>query len=160
MMIDVRHTKPPVSSESDPAEDDVPDVAVTPPVPAPTAPTVSARPARRRRSPIVVTSRTLVREYRTVLYEVYVGISRECYILRGQNFELHRLVDSLTVGPVGGRAAPTPAQDFSAHIRALIYISAQRLEEMAPECDDHGAGSSARSVVEMAPLTRWLVDEM
>ena len=78
--------KPPVSIESDPVEEDVPDVAVTPPVPAPAAPTVSSRPARRRRSPVVVTSRTLVREYRTLPYEVYVGISRECDFLQGQSF--------------------------------------------------------------------------
>ena len=78
----------------------------------------------------------------------------------GQNFELRRLVDSLTVGPVRGMAAPAPAPDFSARIRALTHIAAQRLEEMAPECDDLGAGSSAGSVVEMARLMRWLVDEM
>ena len=61
--------KPLVSIQSDPVEEDVPEV------PAPAAPTLSVRPARRRRSPVVVTCRTLVREHRTVPYEVYVGIS-------------------------------------------------------------------------------------
>ena len=118
------------------------------------------RPARRRRSHVVVTSRTLVREHRTVPYEVYVGISRECDFLRGQNFELRRLVDSLTVGPSRGMSAPAQAPDFSARIRALTHIAAQRIEEMVPECDDLGAGSLARSAAEMARLTRWLIDEM
>ena len=72
-----RPERPPVSSESEPMEEDVPEV----PAPAPVAPTVSVRPARRRRSPVVVTFRTLVREHRTVPYEVYVGMSRECDFL-------------------------------------------------------------------------------
>ena len=54
--------RPPVSSESDAVEEDVPEV----PAPAPAAPTVSVRPVRRRRSLVVVTSRTVVREHRTV----------------------------------------------------------------------------------------------
>ena len=45
-----------MSSESDPVEEGVLEV----PVPAPAAPTISVRPARRRRSSVVVTSRTLV----------------------------------------------------------------------------------------------------
>ena len=139
-----------MSSEYDPVEEDVPEVPV--PAPAPVAPIVSVRPPRRRRSPVVVTSRTLVREHRTVPYEVYVGISRECDFLRGQNFELCRLVDSLTVGPSRGMAAPAQAPDFSSRIRALTHIAAQRLEEMVPECDDLGAGSAE----EMARLTRWI----
>ena len=66
------------------------DVLETPaPVPAPI---VSVRSFRSRRSPVVVTSRTVVREHHTVPYEVYVGISRECDFLRGQNYELRRLV--------------------------------------------------------------------
>ena len=77
-----------------------------------------------------------------------------------QNFELRRLVDSLPEGPVRGMAAPTPAPDFSACIRALTHVEAQRLEEMALECDDRGAGSSAGSTADMAWLARWLVDEM
>ena len=48
---------------------------------------------------MVVTSRTVVREQQTVPYDVYVGLSRECDFLRGQNYELRRLVDSLAVGP-------------------------------------------------------------
>ena len=135
-----------MSSESDPVEEDVPEV----PVPAPNAPTVSVRPGRRRRSPVVVTSRTLFREHHTNPYEVYIGISRECDFLRGQNFELRRLVDSLTVGPSRGMAAPAHAPDFNARIRALTHIAAQRLEEMVPECDDLGVGSSAGSAAEMA----------
>ena len=143
-------------SESDPVEEDVPEV----PVPAPVAPTVFVRPARRRRSLVVVPSRTLVREHRTVPYEVYVRISRECDFLRGQNFELRRLVDSLTVGASRGMASPAQVSDFSARIGALTHIAAQRLEEMAHECDDLGAGSSAGNATEMARLMRWLVDEM
>ena len=117
-------------------EEDVPEV----PAPAPVAPTVSVRPARRRRSPVVVTSRTIVREHRTVPYEVYVGMSRECDFLRGQNYELRRLVDSLAVGPSRGMSAPAQIPGFSARIRALTHIAAQRLDEMTPESDDHGAG--------------------
>ena len=148
-----------MSSESDP-EEDVPEAAVTPPAPALVAPTIPVRPARRRRSPVVVTSKTLVQEHRTVPYEVYVGISREYDFLRGQNYELRRLVDSLSVGPSRGMSAPAQAPDFSARIRALTHIAAQRLGEMVPEIDDHGAGSSAGSAAEMAQLTRWLIDEM
>ena len=145
-----------MSSESDPVEEDVPEV----PAPAPAAPTISVRPARRRRSHVVVTSRTLVREHRTVPYEVYVGMSRECDFLRGQNYELRRLVDSLTVGPSRGMSAPAQIPGFSARIRALTHIAAQRLDEMVPESDDLGAGSSAVNAAEVARLTRWLVDEM
>ena len=137
-------------------EEDVPET----PAPAPVAPTVSVRPVRRRRPPVVVTSRTVVREHRTVPYEVYVGMSRECDFLRGQNHELRRLVDSLTVGPSRGMTATTQIPGFSARIRALAHIAAQRMDEMVPDSDDLGAGSSAGSAAEVARLTRWLVDEM
>ena len=56
--------------------------------------------------------------------------------------------------------APAYAPDFSARIRALTHIAAQRLKEMVPECDDLGAGNSAGSAAEMTRLTRWLVEEM
>ena len=87
-------------------------------------------------------------------------MSRECDFLRGQNFELRRLVNSLKVGPSRGMSAPAQVPGFSARIRALTHIVAQRLEEMVPECDDLGAGSSAGNAAEVAQLTRWLVDEM
>ena len=137
-------------------EEDVPET----PSAAPAAPIVSMRPVRRRRSPVVVTSRTVVREHRTVPYEVYVGMSRECDFLRGQNHELRRLVDSLTVGPNRGMTATAQIPGFIARIRALAHIAAQRMDEMVPDSDDLGAGSSAGSATEMARLMRWLVDEM
>ena len=137
-------------------EEDVPET----PAPAP-APTVSVRSVRRRRrSPVVVTSRTVVREHHTVPYDVYVGISRECDFLRGQNHELRRLVDSLAVGPSRGVSATAQIPGFSARIRALAHIAAQRMDAMVPDSDGHGAGSSAGSAAEMARLTRWLVEEM
>ena len=99
---------------------------------------------------MVITSRTLVGEHRTVLYEVYVGMSRKCDFLRGQNYELRRLVDSLIVGPNRGMSAPTQIPGFSARIRALTHIATQRLDEMVPESDDLGAGSSAGNAAEVA----------
>ena len=84
--------KPPVSSESEPMEEEVPETPVpTPPAPE-SVPTVSLRSVRsvrsRRSPPVVVTSRTVIREPQTVPYDAYVGLSRECDFLRGQNFEL------------------------------------------------------------------------
>ena len=151
-----RPKRPPVSSESEPMEEDVPET----PAPAPAAPTVSVRPVRRRRSPVVFTSRTVVREHRTVPYEVYVGMSRECEFLRGQNYELRRLVYSLTVGPSRGMTTTSQIPGFSARIRAFAHIPAQRMDEMVPDSDDLVAGSSAGNAAEVAHLTRWLVDEM
>ena len=158
-----RHSeKPPVSSESEPMEEDVPETPA--PTPAPeSAPTVSVRSVRsvrsRRSPPVVVTSRTVIREPQTVPYDAYVGLSRECDFLRGQNFELRRLVDSLAVGPRGvSTAAQIP--DFSARIRALAHIAAQRLDAMVPDSDGRGAGSSAGGGAEMASLVGWLVEEM
>ena len=154
--------KPPVSSESEPMEEDVPETPA--PTPAPeSAPTVSVRSVRsvrsRRSPPVVVTSRTVIREQQTVPYDAYVGLSRECDFLRGQNFELRRLVDSLAVGPRGvSTAAQIP--DFSARIRALAHIAAQRLDAMVPDSDGRGAGSSAGGAAEMASLIGWLVEEM
>ena len=101
-----------------------------------------------------VTSRTLVGEHRTVPYEVYLGMSPECGFLRGQNYKLRRLVDSLTVGPSRGMSAPAQIPGFSARIRALTHIAAQRLDEMVPESDDLGAGSSAVNATQVARLTR------
>ena len=101
----------------------------------------------------------MIREPQTVPYDAYVGLSRECDFLRGQNFELRRLVDSLAVGPRGvSTAAPIP--DFSARIRALAHIAAQRLDAMVPDSDGRGAGSSAGGGAEMARLVAWLVEEM
>ena len=137
-------------------EEDVPET----PAPTPAAPTVSVRPVWRRISPVVVTSRTVVQEHRTVPYKVYVGMSRECDFLRGQNHELRSLVDSLTVGPSRGMTATVHIPGFSARIQALAHIAAQRMDEMVPDSDDLGAGSSAGSATEVARLTRWLVDEM
>ena len=137
-------------------EEDVPET----PAPTPAAPTVSVRPVRRRRSHAVVTSRTVVREHHIVPYEVYVGMSQECDFLRGHNHELHRLVDSLTVGPSRGMTATAQIPGFSARIRALAHIAAQRMDEMVPDSDDLGAGSSAGNAAEVARLTRWLVNEM
>ena len=128
-------------------EEDVPET----PAPAPAAPTVSMRPVRRRRSPVVVTSRTVVREHRTVPYEVYVWMSRECDFLRGQNHELHRLLDSLKVGPSRGMTTTTQIPGFSSHIRAISHIAAQRMDEMVHESDDLGAGSSTGSAAEGGP---------
>ena len=155
-----RPEKPPVSSESEPMEEDVPETPA--PAPAPVrAPTVSVRSVRRRRrSLVVVTSRTVIREQQTVPYDVYVGLSRECDFLRGQNYELRRLVDNLAVGPNRGVSASAQIPGFSAHIRALAHIEAQRLDAMVPDNDGHGAGSSAGGAAEMASLTRWLVEEM
>ena len=123
-------------------EEDVPETPA--PAPAP-APTVSVRSVRRRRSPVVVTSRTIVREQQTVPYDVYVGISRECDFLRGRNFELRRLVDSLTVGPSRGVSAAAQIPDFGARIRALAHIAAHRMDSMVPDSDGRGAGSSPGS---------------
>ena len=119
MQIDDARRKPPVSSESEPMEEDAPES----PAPVP-APTVSVRSVRsRRRSPVVVTSRTVTREQQTVPYDAYVGLSRECDFLRGQNFELRRLVDSLEVGPNRVVSAVAQIPDFSARIRALAHIA-------------------------------------
>ena len=82
-----------------------------------------------------------------------MGMSRECDFLRGQNFELRRLVDSMAVGPDRGTSS---APDFSTHIRAVAHIATRGLEEIAPESDDRGAGNLA----EMSRFTRWLVGEM
>ena len=156
---DERHPeKPPVSSESEPMEEDIHETPA--PTPAPeSAPTVSVRSVRSRSTPVVVTSRTVIREQQTVPYDAYVGLFRECDFLRGQNFELRRLVDSLAVGPRGvSTAAHTP--DFSARIRALAHIAAQRLDAMVPDSDGRGAGSSAEGAAEMASLIGWLVEEM
>ena len=155
--------KPPVSSESEPMEEEVPETPVpTPPAPE-SVPTVSLRSVRsvrsRRSPPVVVTSRTVIREPQAVPYDAYVGLSRECDFLRGQNYELRRLVDSLAVGPRGvSTAALIP--DFSARIRALAHIAAQRLDTMVPDSDGRGAGSSAGGGAEMARLVAWLVEEM
>ena len=88
-----------------------------------------------------------------------VGLSQECDFLRGQNFEIRRLLDSLAVGP---RGVSTAAQilDFSARIRALAHIATQRLDAMVPDSDGRGAGSLARGAAEMASLMGWLVEEM
>ena len=109
-----RHSeKPPVSSESEPMEEDVPETpAPTPPAPE-SAPTISVRSVRsvrsRRSPPVIVTSRTVIREPQTVPYDAYVGLSRECNFLRGQNFELRRLVDSLASGtPRCVHSSPDP----------------------------------------------------
>ena len=157
-----RPEKPPVSSESEPMEEDVPETPAPTPAPesAPTVSVRSVRSVRSRRSPVVVTSRTVVREQQTVPYDAYVGLSRECDFLRGQNYELRRLVDSLAVGPSRGVSAVAQIPDFSARIRALAHIAAQRLDAMVPDSDGHGAGSSAGGAAEMASLTRWLVEEM
>ena len=65
-----RLEKPSVSSESEPMKEDVPET----PAPVP-APTVSVRSVQSRRSPVVVTSRTVVREQQIVPYDAYVGLS-------------------------------------------------------------------------------------
>ena len=148
-----------MSSEFEPMEEDVPETPAPAPAPVP-APTVSVRSVRSRRSPVVVTSRTVVQEQKTVPYDAYVGLSRECDFLRGQNFELRRLVDSLAVGPNRGVSAAAQSPDFSARIRALAHIAAQRLDAMVPDNDRHGAGSSDGGATEMASLMRWLVEEM
>ena len=155
-----RPEKPPVSSESEPMEEDVPETPAPAPVSAPTVSVRSVRSVRSRRSPVVVTSRTVVREQQTVPYDAYVGLSRECDFLRGQNYELRRLVDSLAVGPSRGVSAATQIPDFSARIRAIAHIAAQRLDAMVPDSDRRRAESSTGGAAEMASLTRWLVEEM
>ena len=70
------------------------------------------------------------------------------------------MVDYLAVGPNRGVSAAAQIPDFSARIRALAHIVAQRLDAMVPDRDRRGAGSSAGGAAEMASLTRWLVEEM
>ena len=73
-----RHpVKPPVSSESEPMEEDVPETPAPTPAPesAPTVSVRSVRSVRSRSTPVVVTSRTVIREQQTVPYDAYVWVT-------------------------------------------------------------------------------------
>ena len=76
---------------------------------------VSIRPSN------AATSRVPLREPRTVPYEIYVEMVQECDFLHGQNSKLHRLVDSMVVGPA--RGAPNLFTDVSIRVRALVEIT-------------------------------------
>ena len=81
-----------------------------------------------------------------------LGYLESATFCAGRTIELRRLVDSLTVGPSRGVSAAAQIPGFSARIRALAHIAAQRMDAMIPDSDGHGAGSSAGGAAEMASL--------
>ena len=93
------------------------------------------------------------KERDTVPIDVYVTISRECNFLKGRNFELRRLVDTMVVGLARGTSvSPTP--DVSIRARALVEIVTRRMAGMTTFGDEYV------DPVKMTLLTRWLVDEL
>ena len=98
-----------------------------------------------------VTSSIPKGEPRTIPYQVYAELVRECDIKYGQNMELRRLVELVAGGTVRGMPTPSLVPDARIRIRTLTEIAARHMEDLSStskeEMDPKG----------MTRLAKWLV---
>ena len=118
---------------SDPSEE-IPKIHV-PVIPAESVPVFLPVVPMKRSPPSSEAISKSQRQPANVPYDVYVAVARECDFLRGQNFKLRCLVDSIVVGPY--RVAPTsPSQDINIRVRALVEIATRHMAEMITAEDE------------------------